>query len=62
MKLDSMDAAICLDDLRNPPSNRLHALSGNYANYWALNVNGPWRLVFRFDDGDIYDLQLMQYH
>jgi toxin HigB-1 len=62
IKLDSMDAAACLDDLRNPPSNHLHSLQGNYENYWAIRVNGPWRLVFRFENNDIYDVFFEQYH
>ena len=62
MKLDWLDAAIDLKDLQNPPSNHLHKLSGRYANYWAISINGPWRLIFRFENGDAYDVQLIQYH
>ena len=62
MKLDSMDAATCIEDLRNPPSNNLHKLSGEYKGLWAISVNGPWRLVFRLEDSDIYDVMLLQYH
>ena len=62
-KLDSMDAATCLDDLRNPPGNHLHTLQGrDYEGCWAISVNGPWRLVFQFEGGDIYDVRLVQYH
>ena len=62
MKLDSMDLATCLDDLRNPPSNHLHQLTGNLNGYWAIRVNSPWRLIFRWVEGDIYDVSLEQYH
>ena len=62
MKLDSMDAAACLDDLRNPPGNRLHTLSGKYRGCLAIAVSGAWRLVFRYKDGDIMDIRLVQYH
>ena len=62
MKLDSMDASACLDDLRAPPSNRLHRLKGKYDGFWAISVNGPWRLIFRIVDDDIYDVFLEQYH
>lgn len=63
MKLDSMEAATCLEDLRNPPGNRLHTLRGKeYAGLWALAVSGPWRLVFRFEQGHVYDVRLVQYH
>ncbi|KHD05167.1 hypothetical protein PN36_23075 [Candidatus Thiomargarita nelsonii] len=61
-KLHYMDAATCLDDLRSPPSNRLHQLHDEYEGCWAISVNGPWRLIFMFQDGDIYNVQLEQYH
>lgn len=63
MKLDSMDAATCLDDLRNPPGNHLHPLQGkHYQGYWAIAVSGPWRLVFVPENSDIYEVRLEQYH
>ena len=62
MKLDSMDAANCLEDLLNPPSNHLHSLRGDLKGYWAISVNGPWRLLFRYEQGDIFDVYLEQYH
>ncbi len=62
MKLDSMDAAASIEDLRNPPGNNLHMLHGDYKNYWAISVNGPWRLIFKYDAGDIYQVRLIQYH
>jgi proteic killer suppression protein len=63
MKLDSMDAATCIEDLRNPPGNHLHTLKGKeFAGLWAISINGPWRLVFRHEEGHIYDIQLLQYH
>ncbi len=62
MKLDSMDLATCIEDLQNPPSNHLHQLTGNLNGYWAIRVNGPWRLIFRWSEGSIYDVSLEQYH
>jgi len=63
MKLDSMEAVTSLDDLRHIPGNRLHRLRGEeFRGCWALAVNGPWRLVFRFEAGHIYDVRLVQYH
>jgi len=62
MKLDSMDAASCMEDLHNPPSNNLHQLQGKYKGFWAISVNGPWRLVFKLQETDIYDVMLIQYH
>ena len=62
MKLDSMDAAVCLDDLKNPPGNRLHSLHRDFDGYYAISVNGPWRLIFSFFENNIYDVKLEQYH
>jgi proteic killer suppression protein len=56
MKLEQLDVVTTLDDLRNPPSNHLHELKGEYKGYLAISVNGPWRLIFRFERGDIFDL------
>lgn len=63
MKLDSMDSATCLDDLKNPPGNHLHPLTGkDYEGCWAISVSGPWRLVFVPNNGDVEEVRLEQYH
>ena len=63
MKLDSIDAATCIEDLENPPGNHLHTLNGKeYEGCWAISVNGPWRIVFRFEQGHVFDVRLVQYH
>ena len=62
MKLDSLEAATCPKDLTNPPGNRIHPLTEEYEGYYALAVNGPWRLIFRFEEADVHDVQLIQYH
>lgn len=46
----------------NLPGYRLHQLSGDLAGFWAVNVSGNWRLVFRFDLGNAYDVDLLDYH
>ena len=61
-KLDMLNRAAAHKDLRAPPSNRLHALHGDQEGKWAIAVSGPWRLCFRFQEGDIFDLELLQYH
>jgi toxin HigB-1 len=61
-KLDMLNRSDDLQDLMAPPANRLHSLSGNRQGQYAISVNGPWRLCFHFLDGDIYDLELVQYH
>ncbi|RJF88486.1 hypothetical protein D3874_16945 [Oleomonas cavernae] len=40
----------------------LHKLAGNRKGQWAMTVNGPWRLCFRFEDGDAWDVEIVDYH
>lgn len=61
-KLDMLDAAISLDDLRVPPGNRLHALRGSREGTYAIAVNDQWRICFRFDREDVYDVEFCDYH
>jgi proteic killer suppression protein len=44
------------------PGWRLHRLKGNLADYWSVTVSGNWRVIFRFDEGDAFDLDLVDYH
>lgn len=60
--LASLDAAESLQDLSPLKSVGLHKLSGNRAGQWAMTVNGPWRICFRFKDGDAYDVEITDYH
>ncbi len=61
-KLEYVDLATSLDDLRVPPGNRLHALSGDRAGQYSISVNDQWRICFRFVDGDAYDAEFCDYH
>lgn len=49
-------------DLALFPGWRLHSLKGDLKGYWSLSVSGNWRLTFRFEDGDAYDVNLVDYH
>ncbi len=61
-KLDILNAAFCLDDLREPPGNRLEALKGDWADHYSIRVNDQWRIVFRWEDNNAHDVALMDYH
>lgn len=50
-----------LNDL-DAPALRLHALKGEFAGYWALTVQADWRVAFRFEDGDVYVVDYLDYH
>lgn len=54
-KLDSLNAAVSLNDLRSP-GNQLEKLTGNLEGYWSLRVNDQYRICFRFDSGNASDV------
>ncbi len=60
--LAALDAATSLNDLSPLKSLRLHKLSGDRAGQWAMTVNGPWRICFRFENGNAYDVEITDYH
>jgi proteic killer suppression protein len=61
-KFELIDVAANLEDLRVPPGNRLHALSGRRNGQHSISVNDQWRICFRFFDGDAYDVEFCDYH
>ncbi len=60
--LAALDAAESLRDLSPLKSVGLHKLSGDRSGQWAMTVNGPCRICFRFKDGDAYDVEITDYH
>ena len=62
LRLAQLDAATVLEDLGQLRSVGLHKLSGDRAGLWAVTIHGPWRLVFRFEAGDAYDVEIVDYH
>jgi len=61
-RLAELNAAPSLSALSPLRSVGLHKLKGDRAGYWAISVNGPWRIVFRFKDGNAYDVEIVDYH
>lgn len=61
-KLDMLNAAHRLDDLRSPPGNRLEVLRGDLRGYFSIRVNQQWRIVFGRADGGPTDVRLADYH
>lgn len=61
-KLRLINHAKTIDDLRNPPGNRLHALSGDREDQHSVSINVQWRICFRFTDGNAYDVEIVDYH
>ena len=61
-RLEYVDLARDRNDLRVPPSNRLHPLTGGRRGQYSISVNDQWRICFRFLDGDAYDVEITDYH
>jgi proteic killer suppression protein len=61
-KLEYVDLATSLDDLKAPPGNRLHRLEGDREGQHAIAVNDQWRICFRFEEGDAYNVEVCDYH
>ena len=51
-----------LNDLRMPPGNHLEALSGNRVGQHSIRINDQWRICFIWDDGDAYEVEIVDYH
>ncbi len=61
-RLEYIDLATSLDDLKVPPSNRLPALKDDREGQYSISINDQWRICFRFKDGDAYDVEITDYH
>jgi proteic killer suppression protein len=61
-KLLLLDAAEKLDDLRIPPGNQLEKLVGDRKGQYSIRINDQWRLCFRWEEGDAYDAEIVDYH
>lgn len=61
-KLEMVDAAQKLSDLRNPPANRLELLRGNRAGQLSIRINDQYRICFRWEEGNAYDVEIVDYH
>jgi proteic killer suppression protein len=61
-KLDVLNAAQALDDLRPPPGNRLEPLKGELKGFYSIRINSQWRIIFCWVEGSATDVQIVDYH
>jgi proteic killer suppression protein len=61
-RLEYIDLAVSLDDLKVPPSNSLHTLKDDRSGQYSISINDQWRICFVFLDGDAYDVEITDYH
>lgn len=60
--LDQLNAVASVETLRIPPNNRLKKLSGKLKEFWSLRINDQWRIIFRWEDGNSFDVDIIDYH
>ena len=61
-KLDMLDSAVRLNDLRSPPGNRLEALAGNRKGQHSIRINAQWRLCFVWTEEGPTEVEIVDYH
>jgi proteic killer suppression protein len=61
-KLEILDAAERIQDLRIPPANRLEKLSGKRSGQYSIRINDQWRICFLWRDGDAHNVAIVDYH
>lgn len=61
-RLEYIEHAVNIKDLRVPPSNKLHALGGDRKGQNSISVNDQWRICFRFEKGNASEVELVDYH
>jgi toxin HigB-1 len=61
-KLAILNVAGRIEDLRVPPGNRLEALKGKRQGQWSVRINDRWRICFRFETGNAFDVEIVDYH
>lgn len=62
VKLQSLHSAENVERMGLPPANRLKKLGGDLKGFWSVRINDQWRLIFRFEDGDAHDVEIVDYH
>ncbi len=61
-KLDMLGAAHQLSDLKVPPGNRLKHLKGNLSSFHSIRINDQYRIIFKWMDGNVKEVQIVDYH
>ncbi len=61
-RLDYLDSALNLEDLRIPPSNRLYQLKDDLREFYSISINMKWRIIFIWKDGNAHEVKITDYH
>ncbi|CAM3756924.1 type II toxin-antitoxin system RelE/ParE family toxin [Flavobacterium cucumis] len=61
-KLRMLHNSMDINDLRIPPSNRLEKLKGNLKDFYSIRINNQWRIVFKWENNNAFDVEIIDYH
>lgn len=61
-KLRMINNSIDVTDLRIPPANRLEKLNGDLKEFYSIRINNQWRIIFKWENGNAFDVEIMDYH
>jgi len=61
-KPDVLNVVRSLDDLKSPPGNRLEALKGDFKGFHSIRINAQWRILFRWQNSNAYEVRIIDYH
>jgi toxin HigB-1 len=62
IKLEMLNATVSLDNLNVPPGNRLEALKGDRKGQYSIRIDSQWRICFKWEDGNTYNVEIVDYH
>ena len=61
-KLRMLHNSMDINDLKIPPSNRLEKLKGNLKDFYSIRINNQWRIVFKWENNNAFDVEIIDYH
>ena len=61
-KLQYLHEAEAINDLQAPPGNRLETLKGEWKGFFSIRINDQWRIIFRWENGNAFDVRIVDYH
>ncbi len=61
-KMRMINNSVNLTDLKVPPANRLEKLSGNLKSFYSIRINDQWRIIFKWESGNAYEVEIVDYH
>ena len=61
-KLRMLHNSMDINDLRIPPSNRLEKLKGNLKDFYSIRINNQWRIIFKWENNNAFEVEILDYH